>query len=91
FCLVTVDVTNHGDEPRTLEPFSQKAFDARGREYSADDEAWLALEDSPLLEEINPGNRVRGVIVFDVPRGTQLTRLELHDSPFSGGVTVALR
>jgi hypothetical protein len=33
---------------------------------------------------------VDGLLVFDVPAETQLTKLELHDSPFSGGVTVNL-
>jgi hypothetical protein len=27
-------------------------------------------------------------VVFDVPKGTDLAKLELHDSPFSGGVSV---
>jgi hypothetical protein len=28
--------------------------------------------------------------VFDVPKKTKLVKVELHDSPFSGGVTVNL-
>lgn len=43
-----------------------------------------------LLNDINPGNQVTGVVVFDIPKNVKLTRLELHDSPFSGGVPVSL-
>jgi hypothetical protein len=91
FVLVSVTVENIGDEPQSLFGDNQKLFDAAGREYSADSEAAIYLEDSnSLWEEINPGNKVDGVIVFDVPKGTDPTRLELHDSLFSGGVEVTL-
>jgi hypothetical protein len=33
---------------------------------------------------------VDGIVVFDVPADVTLTSLELHDSAFSGGVTVGL-
>ena len=32
-----------------------------------------------------------GKLVFDVPKSTKLTRMELHDSIFSDGVEVALK
>jgi len=40
----------------------------------------------------NPGNTVRAVILFDLPKGDRAVKaeLELHDSAFSGGVTVSL-
>lgn len=92
FVLVTIRVRNIGDEAQTFTDSAQAAFDAKGREYAADTEAAIYLEDNDVfLEEINPGNKVTGVVVFDVPKATKLTRLELHDSIFSGGVEVALR
>jgi len=30
------------------------------------------------------------VVVFDIPKDSKLTKLELHDSPFFGGVDVAV-
>lgn len=71
---------------------SQKAYDAAGTEYSTDSTAGIyANEDAAtLFNEINPGNQVAGVLVFDIPKKVKLSKLELHDSPFSGGVTVAL-
>ena len=70
----------------------QKAYAADGTEYSSDTAAGLyANKDaSTFLNEINPGNQITGVLVYDVPKKTKLVKLELHDSMFSGGVTVSL-
>lgn len=92
FCLVTLNVKNIGKESQTLDGSSQKALAADGTEYSSDTEAGLYAnkEASTFFEEINPGNQVTGVFVFDIPKNVKLTKLELHDSMFSGGVTVSL-
>ncbi|MCW2945403.1 MAG: hypothetical protein JWR24_2120 [Actinoallomurus sp.] len=92
FVLVYVTVANIGDQARTFDSGSQKLKDAEGREFSADTEATIAMgnESKAFLEDINPGNGVHGILVFDVPKGIKLKSLELHDSPFSGGVTVPL-
>ncbi|MGL5824529.1 MAG: DUF4352 domain-containing protein [Nocardioides sp.] len=67
-------------------------LDAKGRQFSANSEASLYDEKSRVLwEEINPGNTVTGSVFFDVPKGTKLVKVELHDSMFSGGVEVALK
>ena len=50
----------------------------------------LVNADSPVYEGINPGNSLPAKIVFDVPKNVKLTKIELHDSPLSGGVTVEL-
>ena len=92
FCLVNVSVANIGNEAQTLDSTSQYGYDAAGKKYSTDTEAAFYLQDAgdTLFEQLNPGTSVDGVLVFDVPAGTQLTTLELHDSMFSGGVTVNL-
>ncbi|MBU5421488.1 DUF4352 domain-containing protein [Cellulomonas hominis] len=91
YVLVHLTVTNVGTEAQYFYDGSQKAFDAQDREFSADSTAAVYLGDgSTFLDQINPGNTVSGTVVFDVPADTTLTRLELHDSPFSGGVEVAL-
>ena len=91
FCLIKVQVKNIGDEARTFTGANQKAF-AGKVEYSNDTGAELAANEqaATFLEEINPGNSVAATLVFDVPKGTKLTAIELHDSAFSGGVTVTL-
>jgi hypothetical protein len=92
FCLVNVSVANIGNEAQTLDSTSQYGYDAAGKKYSTDTEAAFYLQNAgdTLFEQLNPGTSVDGVLVFDVPAGTQLTTLELHDSMFSGGVTVNL-
>ena len=46
--------------------------------------------DATFLNEINPGNSAKGRLIYDVPKSVKLTKMELHDSPFSGGVEVSL-
>ena len=91
YVLVHLTVANIGTEAQFFSDSSQKAFDAQGRQFSADSTAAVYLDgNDTLLNQINPGNTVTGTVVFDVPADATLTRLELHDSPFSGGVEVAL-
>jgi hypothetical protein len=84
FCVVSLSVRNIGKEAQMFAGFSQKAFDSAGAEFTNDG-------NETFLNEINPGNQVKGRVVFDVPKATTLTSLELHDSAFSSGVKVSLR
>jgi hypothetical protein len=45
---------------------------------------------SSALADLNPGDSVETAVVFDVPKGTDVESIELHDGPFSDGVTVGL-
>ncbi|MET7373435.1 DUF4352 domain-containing protein [Micromonospora arida] len=92
FCLVTVNVKNIGKEAQMFDGSSQKAYAADGTEYSADTGAAIYANKNAetFLNDINPGNQVNGVVVFDIPKNVKLTKLELHDSMFSGGVDVTL-
>jgi hypothetical protein len=91
FVLVSVKIANIGDKPQTMFGDNQKLF-IKGNEYSADTEAAIYAKNSKVLwEEINPGNSVKGVIIFDVPKAAKkFDKIELHDSMFSGGVDVSL-
>ena len=92
FCVVSVAVTNIGDAPQSFFGDNASLFNADGQEFSADTEASIYLEESAsIYEEINPGNTLNSKVVFDVPAGTTPTSIELHDSAFSGGVTVSLQ
>lgn len=91
FLLVHLRVTNIGDEAQMFDGSSQKLLDTAGRTHSADSAAGMYVGDSnSFLNQINPGNSVDGTVVFDIPADAAPASLELHDSPFSGGVTVAL-
>jgi hypothetical protein len=92
FCVVSVAVTNIGNKAQSFFGDNASLFNAAGQEFSADTEAAIYLEDSSsLYEEINPGNTLNSKVVFDVPAGTTPSSIELHDSAFSGGVTVSLQ
>jgi len=92
FCLVSLTVKNVANESQTLDAGSQRAMDAQGRKFSADSAAGIYLGDqgNTFLTPINPGNSVQGQVVFDIPKDVKIVRLELHDSPFSQGVAVAV-
>lgn len=93
FCLMDVTVKNHGDEAQFLFSDNQLVFDAKGRQFSHDDQAAMSIEgnDSIWIEEINPGNSVQGTMVWDVPKNAKIVSAELHDSAFSGGVEISLK
>jgi len=85
-------VKNIGDEAQLFDGSSQNLLDTKGRTHSADSEAAIYLDESnSFLNEINPGNKVDGVVVFDIPKDATPATLELHDSMFSGGVQVAVK
>lgn len=89
FCIAQMTVENTGDQGTALDAGSQYAF-IGDRQYEA--EPGIGTETAQgksfFLENINPGNSVDGIVVWDVPKGEKPDRLELHDSPFSGGVTI---
>jgi len=91
FCVANMSVENTGDEAQLLDAGSMYAY-AGDKKYSADTGVSLSVKEgqSFFLEEINPGNTVTGIVAFDVPLDVVPDQLELHDSPFSGGVMVEL-
>lgn len=94
FCLVTVTVKNIGDKPQTMFDSNQKGFGSNGAEYGTDSAAGLyANSDNAQvwIAEINPGNQVTGMLVFDLPKDVDLVRLRMHDSAFSGGVEINVK
>jgi hypothetical protein len=92
FCIVDVTISNVGDEPQSFFGENATLFNGQGQKFSADTEAAIYLENADsLYEEINPGNSLNSKVVFDVPAGMVPSAVELHDSMFSGGVTIALQ
>jgi len=92
YCVVSLSIRNIADRPQLLVGSLQKAFDAGGTEFTDDEAAGLFANRNTqtFLRKVDPGHQVSGKIVFDVPKGTRLTAMELHDSYFSNGVRVAL-
>jgi hypothetical protein len=93
FCLVDVQVKNVGTTAEIFNDSAQKGYDAKGTEYSVDSGAavYANKDHSTFLEQINPGNTVKGKLVFDVPRTAKLTQVVLHESAFTAGVRVPVK
>ncbi|GAA2002503.1 DUF4352 domain-containing protein [Brevibacterium samyangense] len=83
YVLVDLAVTNTGDSASLFMTNDAQLVDTEGRTYEADSSASLYLGDegASLLDEVNPGNTLEGVVAFDVPEGIELSHLE-----FSGGL-----
>jgi hypothetical protein len=93
YTILHITVTNIGDQSQTLDGSLQYLYDAHGKKYDASTMAGLYLNggDNVFFNEINPGNTVHGKIAFDMPDGVTAVKAQLHDSMFSGGVTVNLK
>jgi hypothetical protein len=87
YVLVKMTVTNVSAEPQTFFASFNKLSDGT-TEFRSDDEAWIYLGNT--LADLNPGDTIDTAVVFDVPVGTDPESIELHDGPFSEGVTVGL-
>jgi hypothetical protein len=93
YTILHITVKNIGNESQLLADSAQHVYDSSGRKYDADSVAGISLNGNAnvFLKEINPGNTVQGQIAFDMPKGVRAVKAELHDSLFSGGVTVNLK
>jgi hypothetical protein len=94
YTVLHIKVTNIGNQSQTLDDSAQFVYDKSGRQFSVDTQADIYANPGGsggvFLNDINPGNSVRGLILFDMPRGDKAVKAELHDSLFSGGVVVYL-
>ncbi len=93
FCLMTLSVKNIGNEAQSFFGSNQKLLNAQNQQYAADDAAGIYVDQnySTLFSNINPGNSVEGVVVFDIPKDQTPVSAELHDSSMSSGVKVNLQ
>lgn len=92
FCLVKLRVRNIGSENQGFTEFVQKAIGSDGVEYSSDSLAGVIANESGdgLWRVLEPDETVTGTIVYDLPKGERIVKLNLHDSPLSFGVTVTV-
>jgi len=90
FCLVALSVRNVGTKSQTFADAFQKANAPTGDSYAADTTAGLLAntDGANVWTLINPGNKVSGTIVFDIPAAGTISTVELHDSALSHGVIV---
>lgn len=77
FVLVHVSVENVGAEAESFSDMNAKVYDAEGREFEANSAAGIYIEgNDSLFGEINPGNTLQGVLVYDLPADAAPERLE---------------
>lgn len=90
FYVVHVAVTNHAGVAQMFVASAQKLY-AGQIQYSADDKAAIYMKDiNSSFQQVNPGNSLTAVIVYDIPKTVRPDSIEFHDSPFSGGARVTL-
>ncbi|MFY1688597.1 DUF4352 domain-containing protein [Plantactinospora sp. WMMB782] len=90
FCVVDLAVRNLGNRPATFQDTLQVAYGPAGQRFGVDSSAGLLANADRLgfLSEINPGNRVTGVVVYDIPPDARIVRLRLRASATSPGIQV---
>lgn len=93
FCLLSLTVKNIGTSQQYFSQGDQKLLDAASVQYSYDSVATLynSNNQDAFGAQINPGNSVVGVLVFDIPKDKTPVTAELHDSSLSNGVKVSLQ
>jgi len=87
-CIVTIKVTDDKGRAQTFFDSNQYAYDARGRQLSADTTGSIYLNGSQDATQVNPGITITARVPFQIPASDRMVRLVLHDSAFSGGVSV---
>ena len=93
FVIVRVRVSNTGYEARPLAATHQFLIsDTHQRFATSSAVSSLTNAERVFVEKVNPGSHVyEAPLLFDVPPGTTLASVELHDALSSAGVKVRLR
>lgn len=91
YTLVYVTVRNVGGGSETLVDDDQKIKDADNKTYSPDSMAEISMKNNDVFfEQINPGNAVDGVLVYDMPVGVRATAIDFSGGLFKDSATVHL-
>jgi hypothetical protein len=90
YCFVRLQVRNRAQQAWTP-PVNQFLFDTAGDRHGIDPGGSIALGSARLLTQLEPGQRVSGTLVFELPTGARPDRLLLHDSLLSFGVVIPVR
>ena len=92
FCKVFITAENVGKSASTIYADDFKLISIDDKEFSPDAGNSIYLDEKNIfIEEINPGNSLKGVGLFDIPKGAELDRLTFKDGIFTSGVQVSLK
>ncbi|MEU8356534.1 protein kinase [Nonomuraea sp. NPDC048882] len=88
-CRVGVQVRNVGQEARVLYPGQQKLIDEDDAQHGGTE---LLDKDGKQITpiRIEAGQSFAGTLIFELPKGLEVTSLEVHDSGLSAGARVNL-
>ncbi len=87
-CIAAIKVSDDKGDAQSFFDSDQFAYDSNGRKFSADTQGGIYLHGDQDGQQLNPGISVVAKVPFQIPRTGKVVRLALHDSAFSGGVTV---
>jgi Domain of unknown function (DUF4352) len=92
FCVITLTIKNVGTAPAIFADAIQKAYGADGVWFGSDSEAAFYANPDPdiFFNDINPGNTVRALVVYDIPPAGHILRLEVHENPTTRGAVIKL-
>jgi hypothetical protein len=92
FCVVTLSVMNVGKNPAVFADAIQKAHGTGGVSFISDSEAGLYANQDPnvFLNDINPGNKVQILVVYDIPPTSRIQDLEVHENPSTKGAIIKI-
>ena len=93
YSLVTLSVRNVSEEAVTFDGSYVVGIDRDGNSIPSDREAqYYANEDnSGMLSTLQPGQEMTTSVAFDVPAGSRLTGVQVHDSVFSRGAIIMFK
>ncbi|TXR55494.1 DUF4190 domain-containing protein [Quadrisphaera setariae] len=91
FCQADLSVLNNGQRANYFTSSQATLLNGSGQEFSASSDSIYLDSGAGLFDQINPGNTLSGSLLFDVPKGADLSGLELRDGLFDKPVTVPVR
>ena len=80
FCTLGITVHNVSDQPTRPGIAFASVYDTAGTAYLPDAVA-LVRAGSHLFNELAPGARITDRLIYDVPKTSTITSVELHESP----------
>lgn len=88
YVKVSVSVTNNGKEATYFTESDQHLIDDQDRQHSTSGDSIYLGNDSVLFEQINPGNTVEGIMLFDIPADATPKAVEIDTGLLSNPVRV---
>jgi Domain of unknown function (DUF4352) len=86
-CIAELQVTDDKSTAQTFFDSNQYAYDSAGDQFTADTNGIYLTGDKDDTQ-VNPGVTITALVPYNIPASKAITKLVLHDSELSLGVTV---